>query len=108
MDTYTLDDVLQKIILVQDMKLLFLQGITRRGKDIIIHHIVNRNSLIKVIQKYSHHFDDVMAFPHGSITIFNLSHLSFLRVGLQKQVIRFIEPYMPKKNHRLITNIAAG
>ena len=90
----TLDDVLEKIKLIQEMKLLFLQGVTLHdeGRDICIHHIVNEKTLIKIIEKYRHHYDDVMKY-HNTITIYNLHKLSFLRVGLQKEVLRFMENY---------------
>ena len=93
--TITIDDVLQKIKLVQEMKLLFLQGVTLRdkGRDICIHHIVNEKTLIKILEKYRDHYDDVMKW-HNTITIYNLDKLSFLRVGLEKEILRFMKPYM--------------
>lgn len=93
MEEYTLSDVVDKLKLVQIMKLLFLQGITKKGKDITIHHIVSEKSLVDILDKYSDHYDDVMKY-NGTITIFNLDQLSFLRVGLEKQVLRFMIPYL--------------
>lgn len=92
-DEYTLYDVVSKIGLVQDMKLLFLQGINKNGKDISIHHIVNEKALVKILERYRDHYDDVMKYKNV-ITIYNLDKLSFLRVGLEKEVLRFMEPYI--------------
>ena len=98
MDDYTLDDVVLKIQYVQDMHLLFLQGVTLKGRDICIHTIVNRKQLIRILEKYRDHYDEVMGFRNGgSITIYNLNKLSFLRVGLEKEVLRFMEPYLEKE-----------
>lgn len=92
-DEYTLHDVVRKIGIIQDMKLLFLQGITKSGKDISIHQIVNEKALVKILERYRDHYDDVMKY-NNVITIYNLNRLSFLRVGLEKEVLRFMEPYM--------------
>ena len=75
------------------MKLLFLQGITKRGKDISIHQIVDEKALVKILERYRDHYDDVMKYKNV-ITIYNLDRLSFLRVGLEKEVLPFMEPYM--------------
>ena len=92
-DEYTLHDVVRKIGIIQDMKLLFLQGITKSGKDISIHQIVNEKALVKILERYRDHYDDVMKY-NNVITIYNLNRLSFLRVGLEKEILRFMEPYM--------------
>lgn len=92
-DEYTLHDVVRKIGIIQDMKLLFLQGITKRGKDISIHQIVDEKALVKILERYRDHYDDVMKYKNV-ITIYNLNRLSFLRVGLEKEVLPFMEPYM--------------
>ena len=91
-EEFTLEDVVRKHQLVQEMKLLFLQGVKLDGRDIQIHHIVNEKVLIRILKKYREHYDDVMKWK-GVITIFNLEELSFLRVGLEKEVLRFMEPY---------------
>ena len=91
--SYTILDVLTKQRHVQEMKLLFLQGITKTKRDITIHHIVNENELIKILDKYHDHYDDVMKY-NGTITIFNLDKNSFLRVGLEKQILNFMIPYI--------------
>lgn len=92
--SYTILDVITKLRHVQEMKLLFLQGITiNKHKDITIHNIVNENELIKILDRYHDHYDDVMKY-NGTITIFNLDKNSFLRVGLQKQILRFMIPYL--------------
>lgn len=91
-EVFTLEDVVRKHKLIQEMKLLFLQGIKISGRDIQIHHIVNEKALIRILEKYREHYDDVMAWK-GVITIFNLCDLSFLRVGLEKEVLPFMEPY---------------
>ena len=92
-DEYTLNDVVRNIGIIQDMKLLFLQGITKRGKDISIHQIVDEKALVKILERYRDHYDDVMKYKNV-ITIYNLDRLSFLRVGLEKEVLPFMEPYM--------------
>jgi hypothetical protein len=92
-EEYTLNDVVRNIGLIQDMKLLFLQGITKKGKDISIHHIVDEKALVKILERYRDHYDEVMKY-NNVITIFNLNKLSFLRVGLEKEVLKFMEPYM--------------
>ena len=92
-DEYTLHDVVRNIGIIQDMKLLFLQGITKRGKDISIHQIVDEKALVKILERYRDHYDDVMKYKNV-ITIYNLDRLSFLRVGLEKEVLPFMEPYM--------------
>lgn len=92
-DEYTLHDVVRNIGIIQDMKLLFLQGITKSGKDISIHQIVDEKALVKILERYRDHYDDVMKY-NNVITIYNLDRLSFLRVGLEKEVLRFMEPYM--------------
>jgi len=92
-EEYTLHDVVRKIGLIQEMKLLFLQGITKKGKDISIHQIVDEKALVKILERYRDHYDEVMKY-NNVITIFNLNRLSFLRVGLEKEVLRFMEPYI--------------
>lgn len=92
-DEYTLHDVVRNIGIIQDMKLLFLQGITKSGKDISIHQIVDEKALVKILERYRDHYDDVMKY-NNVITIYNLDRLSFLRVGLEKEVLPFMEPYM--------------
>lgn len=91
--SYTIYDVVAKLRHVQEMKLLFLQGITRNKRDITIHNIVNENALIKILDRYADHYDDVMKYK-GTITIFNLDRNSFLRVGLEKEILNFMTPYM--------------
>jgi len=91
-DEFTLNDVVQKHHVIQEMKLLFLQGVKLDGKDIHIHHVVNKKGLIRILDKYRDHYEEVMGWK-GVITIFNLDELSFLRVGLEKEVLRFMEPY---------------
>ena len=92
-DEYTLNDVVRNIGIIQDMKLLFLQGITKSGKDISIHQIVDEKALVKILERYRDHYDDVMKY-NNVITIYNLDRLSFLRVGLEKEILPFMEPYM--------------
>lgn len=106
-DNYTLHDVVNKIKLVQEMKLLFLQGVALSGRDIRIVCIVNENELIKLLNKYRDHFDDVMG-GNGTITIFNLSKSSYLRMGLEKQVLRFMKPYMTDNNQRRRCRVKNG
>ena len=91
-EEFTLEDVLRRHQLVQQMKLLFLQGIKINGRDIQIHHVVDEKALIRILDKYRDHYDDVMGWK-GVITIFNLEELSFLRVGLEKEVLPFMKPY---------------
>ena len=91
---YTISDVLRKILHVQEMKLLYLQGgVCVKGKDIHIHEIVNEKGLTKILERYRDHFDDVMKY-NDTISIYNLDRLSFLRVGLEKEVLRFMIPYL--------------
>jgi len=93
-ESYTILDVLTKLRHVQEMKLLLLQGITINiHKDITIHNIVHEKELIKILDRYRDHYDDVMKY-NDTITIFNLDKNSYLRVGLQKQILRFMIPYL--------------
>jgi hypothetical protein len=93
-ESYTILDVLTKLRHVQEMKLLFLQGITINiHEDITIHNIVHEKELIKILDRYRDHYDDVMKY-NDTITIFNLDKNSYLRVGLQKQILRFMIPYL--------------
>jgi len=64
-----------------------------KGRDICIHEIVNEKALIKILDRYKDHYDDVMKY-NSTITIFNLDKLSFLRAGLEKEVLRFMIPYL--------------
>jgi hypothetical protein len=89
----TLFDVCKKILHVQEMKLLYLQGVSIEGKHICIKQIVNEKALTKILNRYRDHFDDVMKY-NNTITIFNLDALSLLRVGLTKQVLKFMIPYL--------------
>ncbi len=87
-----ISDVLCNISLVQKMKLLFLQDVVINGNDITIKRIVNEKKLIKILEDYRHHYDDVMKH-YGTITIYNLEEDSLLRAGLEKKVLRFMIPY---------------
>lgn len=89
----TLFDVCKKILHVQEMKLLYLQGVCIEGKHICIKQIVNEKALIKILERYRDHFDDVMKY-NNTITIFNLDASSLLRAGLTKQVLKFMIPYL--------------
>lgn len=107
MEDYTLHDVLNKIKLVQEMKLLFLQGVNLSGRDIRIHHVVDEKALINILTKYQDHYDDVMG-GNNTITIFNLSKSSYLRKGLEKQVLPFMKPYMTDNNQRRRSRVKDG
>ena len=107
MEDYTLHDVLNKIKLVQEMKLLFLQGVNLSGRDIRIHHVIDEKALINILTKYQDHYDDVMG-GNNTITIFNLSKSSFLRKGLEKQVLPFMKPYMTDNNQRRRCRVKNG
>jgi len=97
--TLLLDDVLYKIKLVQEMKLLYLQGVNLSGRDIRIHHIINEKALIDILTKYRDDYDDVMG-GNDVITIFNLDRSSLLRKGLEKKVLKFMEPYVDDNQRR--------
>jgi len=60
---------------------------------LILQKIVDEKALVKILDRYKDHYDEVMKY-NNIITIFNLNRLSFLRVGLEKEVLRFMEPYM--------------
>lgn len=106
-DYTLLHDVLNKIKLVQEMKLLYLQGVNLSGRDIRIHHVVDEKALINILTKYQDHYDDVMG-GNGTITIFNLSKSSYLRKGLEKKVLPFMKPYMTDDNQRRRSRIKDG
>ena len=97
--TLLLDDVLYKIKLVQEMKLLYLQGVNLSGRDIRIHHVINEKALIDILTKYRDDYDDVMG-GNDVITIFNLNRSSLLRKGLEKKVLKFMEPYVNDNQRR--------
>ena len=92
-EVMTIEDVVTKLEIIQEMKLLFLQGVTFNGKNVHIHHIVNRNSLLKILRKYRNHYRKMVINNDDSIIINHLHKLSFLRVGLEKEILRFMEPY---------------
>ena len=96
-EEYTISDALRKILHIQEMKLLYLQGISVRGEDICIERIVNEKALIKILDRYRDHYDDVMKF-NNTITIYNLDRDSFLRVGLEKEVLKFMIPYLDEND----------
>lgn len=89
---YTIYGVIRKISLVQKMKLLFLQDVVIKGNDICINCIVNEKKLIKILEEYRDHYDDMMKY-YDTITIYNLEEDSLLRAGLQKEVLTFMIPY---------------
>ena len=88
----TIFDVLRKIQHIQDIKLLFLQDAFFEGKDVYIKNIINRNTVIRIIKKYPNHYKNLI-INDNTIVIKNLCKLSFLRVGLEKEMLRFMEPY---------------
>jgi len=94
-EVLTIKDVVANLIIIQQMKLLFLQDATFDGKDVYIHHIVNRSALLKLLRdkKYRKHYKNFFINNDGSITIHRLNKLSFLWVGLKKEILRFMEPY---------------
>lgn len=94
-EVLTIKDVVQNLIYIQQMKLLFLQGVTFDGKDVHIHHIINRSSLLKILRekKYRKHYKNLFINNDDSITIHRLNKLSFLRVGFEKEILPFMEPY---------------
>lgn len=98
-DYTLLHDVLNKIKLVQEMKLLYLQGVNLSGRDIRIHHVINEKTLIDILTKYRDDYDDVMG-GNDVITIFNLDRSSLLRKGLEKKVLKFMEPYVDDNQRR--------
>jgi hypothetical protein len=92
-ETYTIEDVVHKIASIQDMKILFSQqGVIFNDKDVKINHVVDKNALVKTIKKYRNHYTNI-EIDRDSISINNLLDLSLLRVGLEKEILRFMEPY---------------
>ena len=91
-ETLTIEDVVINLQHIQDMKLLFLQGVKFFNKDAFIYRIVNKNTLIRILQKSPTHYKNLI-IENDTITIKNLCILSFLRVGLEKEILRFMVPY---------------
>lgn len=91
-EVLTIEDVISNLKHIQDMKLLFLQGVKFFNRDVFIYRIVSKNALIRIIKKYPTHYSDLI-IENDTITIKNLCRLSFLRVGLKKEILRFMEPY---------------
>lgn len=91
-ETYTVEDLVINLALVQDFKLLHLQTASFNDRDVLITNIVNKNSLLRTIQKYRAHFSSI-EITQDSIVINRLSKLSFLRAGLKKETLRLIEHY---------------
>jgi putative lipase involved disintegration of autophagic bodies len=92
-ETYTIEDVMHKIKTIQDMKILFSQqGVIFNDKDVKINHVVDKNALLKTIERYRNHYTNIEV-DRDSISINNLSDLSYLRVGLEKEILRFMKPY---------------
>ncbi len=89
----TIYEVIRNTSLIQKMKLLFLQDIVINGKDICITRIVNKKKLIKILEEYREHYDDLIEY-YDTITIYDLEEDSLLRAGLQKEVLRFMIPYI--------------
>jgi hypothetical protein len=91
-EQYTIKDVIRNIEIIQDMKLLFLQSSIFNGKDVIITNIVDKKALLRTIEKYRNHYSTIEINEHN-IVIKRLSKLSFLRVGLEKEILTFMENY---------------
>jgi hypothetical protein len=96
-ETYALQDVINKIQIIQDMKLLMLQKCTFIDKDVKIYQIVNKKSLLKIIERYKKHYKNIH-INEDNIIIEMLCDLSFLRVGLEKEILKFMEPYFYIQN----------
>ena len=88
----TIDDVIKNLVIVQDIKLLHLQTVFFNRKDVLITNFVNKNTLLRILKKYRDHYSEIEIKDH-SILIKKLCHLSFLRVGLEKDTLKFIDVY---------------
>ena len=91
-DKFTIYDVVRRSSLVQKIKLLFVQDVLIEGKDITITNIKNEKKLIEIFDEYQEHYDDVMKY-YDTLTIYNLKDESYLRKGLQKEILNFMLPY---------------
>ena len=88
----TIHDVIRRSLLVQKMKLLFLQDVIIEDNNITIINIKNEKKLIEIFDEYREHYDDVMKY-YNTITIYNLEDDSLLCKGLQKEIINFMVPF---------------
>ena len=88
----TIDDVITNLVLVQDIKLLHLQTVFFNHKDVLITKFVNKNTLLRILEKYRAHYSRIK-INQDNILIKNLCELSFLRVGLEKDTLKLIDVY---------------
>jgi hypothetical protein len=91
-EIFTISDVVNRIINIQDFKLANLQECLFIGKDVLITKIVAKKSLVRLIEKYRKHYSKV-EIDENTILIKKLSKLSFLRVGLEKEILKYAENY---------------
>jgi len=91
-EIFTISDVVNRIINIQDFKLANLQECLFIGKDVLITKIVAKKSLVRLIEKYRKHYSTV-EIDENTILIKKLSKLSFLRVGLEKEILKYAENY---------------
>ena len=86
---FTIYNVICRSLLVQKMKLLFLQDVIIEDNEITITNIKNEKKLIEIFDEYREHY---MKY-YNTITIYNLKNESLLRKGLQKEIINFMVPF---------------
>ena len=92
LEKLTIDDVIRNLVIVQDIKLLHLQTVFFNHKDVLITKFVNKNTLLRILEKYRAHYSQIK-INQDNILIKNLCELSFLRVGLEKDTLKLIDVY---------------
>ena len=93
MDT-TLEDVVSRIILVQEMKLLHLQDVKKLNEEGDMLVMKCNKSMMRILEKYRSHYSRLeKEKDNNNIVIRELCGLSYLRIGLEKDTLKFIEMY---------------
>ena len=74
------------------MKILHLQTCRFIDEDVIIEPIIYKKSLIKILEKYINHYTNIQ-INKNNIIIKNLNDDSYLKLGLQKRIVKYMKPY---------------